>query len=95
MSKKSISRISDDYPEITQKEMDRAVFRVGLKAVPHKQRVSIMLDTAIIEWFKQKAGQRGYQTLINQTLKEIMGAASLEDLVRRVVREELSRAKAA
>ena len=40
MRKKSISKISDDYPEITQKEMDRAVFRVGLKEVPRKQRVS-------------------------------------------------------
>jgi uncharacterized protein (DUF4415 family) len=95
MSKKSISRISDEYPEITQKDFDRAVFRVGLKAAPRKQRVSMMLDTAIIEWFKRRAGVRGYQTLINQTLKEVMGAVTLEVLVRRIVREELDRSKAA
>ena len=95
MSKKSTSKTSDDYPEITQGDMDRAILRVGLKPVSHKQRVSIMLDTAIVEWFKKKAGDRGYQTMINQALKNVMEAASLEDLVRRIVREELGKAKAA
>lgn len=95
MSKKFTSKISDDYPEITQGDMDRAVLRVGLKPVSQKQRVSIMLDTAIVEWFKKKAGSRGYQTMINQALKDIMEAASLEDLVRRIVREELEKTKAA
>lgn len=95
MSKKSTSKISDDYPEISQSDMDRAILRVGLKAVSQKQRVSIMLDTAIVEWFKKKAGARGYQTMINQALKDVMEAASLEDLVRRIVREELKKTKAA
>ncbi|MBC7944310.1 MAG: BrnA antitoxin family protein [Burkholderiales bacterium] len=34
-----------------------------------KRRVNIYLDAAIVEHFKKQAGARGYQTLINQTLK--------------------------
>ena len=89
MNKKSTSKMSDDYPKVTQKDIDRSIFRVGLKAAPKKQRVSIMLDTGVIEWFKKKAGVRGYQTLINNALKGIMEQASLEILIRRIVQEEL------
>ncbi len=81
--------MSDDYPKITQKEIDRSVFRIGLKPTPKKRRVSIMLDSGIIEWFKKKAGMRGYQTLINNALKGIMEQDSLETLIRRIVQEEL------
>jgi hypothetical protein len=39
------SEISDDYdeyPEVTQGDLDRAVFRIGLKPVPlHKQQIII------------------------------------------------------
>jgi hypothetical protein len=43
----------DEYPEITQKEIDRAVFRVGLKPVPcKKQKVTIELDSALVAYFK-------------------------------------------
>ena len=89
MNKKPISKMSDDYPKVTQKDIDRSVFRVGLKPAPKKQRVSIMLDTGVIEWFKKKAGVRGYQTLINNALKGLMEQASLEALIRRIVQEEL------
>lgn len=89
MNKKSTSKMSDDYPKVTQKDIDRSIFRIGLKGAPKKQRVSIMLDTGVIEWFKKKAGVRGYQTLINNALKRIMEQASLEILIRRIVQEEL------
>ena len=75
--------------------------RVGLKDVSHdefstaisehlgKQRVSIMLDGAIIAFFKAKAGERGYQTLINQALRQAMTGEQIESTLRKVIREEL------
>ncbi len=79
----------DEYPKVTQADMDRATFRVGLKPVPRKQRVTILLDTGLIEYFKAKAGERGYQTLINDTLRQAKERETLEETLRRVIREEL------
>jgi len=96
MSKKSSSKISeefDEYPEITQADMDRARFRVNLQDVPRKQRVNIMLDTGIIAFFKAKAGERGYQTLINETLKQAIHGEELEKTLRRILKEELAHAR--
>lgn len=31
-----------------------------------------MLDAGVIAFFKSKAGQRAYHTLINETLKQVM-----------------------
>lgn len=36
-----------------------------------------------------KAGSRGYQTLINEALTQFIRQGDLEDMIRRVVREEL------
>jgi uncharacterized protein (DUF4415 family) len=79
----------DEYPKVTQADMDRATFRVGLKPAPRKQRVTILLDTGLIEYFKAKAGERGYQTLINNTLRQAQARETLEETLRRVIREEL------
>ena len=79
----------DEYPRVTQADIDRATFRVGLKPVPRKQRVTILLDTGILEYFKAKAGERGYQTLINDTLRQAKERETLEETLRRVIREEL------
>ena len=92
MNKSSSSPTSDDrdeHPKVTQADLDRATFRVGLKPAPRKQRVTILLDTGIIEYFKAQAGERGYQTLINATLREAKDRETLEDTLRRVIREEL------
>ena len=78
----------DEYPEITQADLDRAIFRTKLKPAPRKRRVTIMLDTVLIEYFKAKAGARGYQTLINESLQQSMEREELEDVLRRVIREE-------
>lgn len=83
----------DDYPVVTQADLDRATFRVGLKPVPRKQRVTIMLDTGLIEYFKALAGERGYQTLINETLRRAVEAEELETRLRRIVREEVRAAR--
>ncbi len=90
MSKKSTSMTPDDYPGITQKDIDKAVFRIGLKPAERKRRVSIMLDSSIIKWFKQRAGIKGYQTLIKKVLKEIVDQDSLKGLIRKIVKEELA-----
>lgn len=59
---------------------------------PGKTRITIRLDDDIIEWFRQTADEAGggnYQTMINQALRQFIEHQSLEDVVRRVVREEL------
>ena len=51
------------------------------------------LDTILIEYFKAKAGDRGYQTLINETLRQAKEREELEHTLRRVIREELHHEK--
>jgi len=89
-NKRSSSATSDDAPKVTQTMLDGARFRVGLKDAPRKQRVNIMLDTGIIAAFKAKAGDRGYQTLINEALKQYLSQEILSETIRQVVREELA-----
>lgn len=79
----------DEYPKITQADLNRAKFRVGLKPAPRKRRVTMLLDTVLIEHFKAGAGERGYQTLINETLRRAVERDDLEETLRRVIREEL------
>lgn len=61
---------------------------------PGKSRITIRLDTEILEWFRAAVHERGggnYQTLINQALQEYIQSRKepLEATLRRVVREEL------
>ena len=85
----------DEYPQVTQADLDRAAFRVGLKPAPRKRRVTILLDTGLVEYFKAKAGERGYQTLINDTLRQAVERDDLEERLRRIIREEMQREGAA
>ena len=79
-----------EIPEITAEQMSRAKMRSGGKPVTKgKVRINIYLDSEVVEYFKTQAGGRGYQTLINQTLRESIHHQNLEDMVRRVIREEL------
>ncbi len=77
------------------------------KDVPHlaklqaeekgKTRITIMLDNDVIDSFRLKAKQEGlgYQTLINQALKACSSSAVFdENLLRKVIREELKNVKA-
>ena len=60
-----------------------------------KTRITIMLDDEVLEAFRGLAAERGtgYQTLINQALREHLGQRPLdEETLRRVLREELSAA---
>ncbi|MFN8455008.1 MAG: BrnA antitoxin family protein [Anaerolineae bacterium] len=79
-----------DIPEITAEQMAHAQLRVGGKPISKsKLRINIYLDTEVIEYFKARAGGRSYQTLINETLKESMQVNRMEEILRRVIREEL------
>jgi len=80
----------DDYPEWTQEDIDRAVFRVNGRPAPRKRRITILLDEPLIEHFKALAGERGYQTLINETLRRAVQQDDLELRLRRVIREEMA-----
>jgi uncharacterized protein (DUF4415 family) len=63
-----------------------------------KTRITIRIDDDILEWFRGEvdvAGGGNYQTLINQALREYITRQQqpLEEILRRVVREELTAAK--
>ena len=63
-----------------------------------KTRIAIRLDDDVLGWFRDQVHQAGvgnYQTLINRPLREyvLRQREPLEDTVRRVVREELRRAR--
>jgi hypothetical protein len=53
-----------------------------------------MLDLPIVEHFKVLAGERGYQTLINETLRRAVEGENTEADLRRILREELKKAAA-
>jgi uncharacterized protein (DUF4415 family) len=81
-----------EIPEVTEAQLARAVMRIGGVPVERgKRRVTMFLDTAIIDYFKAKAGERGYQTLINEVLAEYICGHDLEATLRRIIREELER----
>jgi len=60
-----------------------------------KTRITIRLDNDIVDWFRQQVNEAGggsYQTQINAVLRHHIDNArgnSLEETLRRVVREEL------
>jgi uncharacterized protein (DUF4415 family) len=92
----------DDAPALSQTNFDRALFRVGRQDVSRaewqtavrariaKQRISIMLDAPIIARYKEIAGERGYQTLINDTLRRALEGEHFVRGMRNAIREELA-----
>jgi uncharacterized protein (DUF4415 family) len=63
-----------------------------------KTRITIRIDDDILEWFRgevEAAGGGNYQSLINQALREYITRQQqpLEEILRRVVREELTAVK--
>lgn len=80
-----------EIPEVTAEQIARATLRVGGKSVlRRKVHVNIYLDAEVVAYFKAQAGGRGYQTLINEALKESIRREDIETLLRRVTREEIS-----
>ncbi len=61
-----------------------------------KTRITIYIDNDVLDTFRQEAeaAGHGYQTMINQALREYLGKSRMpldEPTLRRVVREELER----
>lgn len=80
----------DDSPELSEGQF--AQLKPLAEVFPDtdfgKQRITIMLDAAIVKAYKAKAGGRGYQTLINETLRRGLLADSVKEALREVLREE-------
>lgn len=80
----------DDSPELNVVHMkELQPFNVAFPASTKKTRISIMLDDAVLQAYKARAGGRGYQTLINETLRHGLEADAIKEALREVIREEL------
>jgi predicted DNA binding CopG/RHH family protein len=83
----------EDSPELTSAEFSE--LRPLTEVLPElnlgKQRITIMLDEAVVQAYKAKAGGRGYQTLINDTLRRALEVDNVKEALREVIREELHR----
>lgn len=63
---------------------------------PGKTKISIRLDTSVIDYFRtqvETAGGGNYQTQINDALVAFIQQRSMIEAVRKVVREELAGTK--
>jgi len=88
--------MSEAMSEDMKKEYDFSQGKRGAidPTPPGKTRITIRLDNEVLDWFREQvhlAGGGNYQTLINQALQEYIAhrEEKLEEVVRRVVREEL------
>jgi len=82
--------VAEKYRDI---DFSRAKRGAVAKPEPGKTKISIRLDNAVIEYFRNlvdKAGGGNYQTLMNDALLEHIHRRSTLDDVRQVVREELA-----
>ena len=59
-----------EIPEITAQDLRGAVLRLGGKPVPEgKSFVGMLLDSDLVEELRKRAGERGLQRVINETLR--------------------------
>ena len=82
--------VAEKYRDI---DFSRAKRGSVVKPEPGKTKISIRLDNAVLEHFRDlvdKAGGGNYQTLINDALLEHIQRRSTLDAVRQVVREALA-----
>jgi uncharacterized protein (DUF4415 family) len=78
-----------------KKEYDFSKAKRGPIVTPkEKTRITIYLDDDVLEEFRNRSNAvgKGYQTMINEALREYLGKEHGpidEDTLRRVIREEL------
>lgn len=103
MKRTSTTRKSgaDEAPKLKASDFARAKFRVAGKQVERaewqaavrerigKERITIMIDADVLAAYKARAGARGYQTLINQALRNALLGDRIEAAIRKTIREEL------
>ena len=78
------------------KDFSRAQRGAVLPPPQGKTRITIRIDTEVLDWFRcevDRLGGGNYQTLMNEALRQHVEAAreDLEETLRRVLREELGR----
>ena len=99
MSKKFITATVDEDAPLTRADIDAGKLvlrkRVEGRVVQPKKRVTLYLDASLVERFKAMSGERGYQTLINETLRAALQQSDMEATIRKVIREELKPRKVA
>ena len=90
-----------DAPALTQAHFDRAKFRAGGHIVDRSQwqaavlarvateRISIVLDSPVVARYMALVSQRGYQTLINDTLRHAIESERFVQDMRIAIRKEL------
>lgn len=85
-----------------KKEYDFSRAKQGtvLPAEKGKTRITIRVDSDILDWFREQvveAGGGNYQTMINNALREHVRERKepIEKTLRRVIREELKKRGAA
>lgn len=81
---------------MSEKEYDFEQAEQGavVELLPGKTRITIRVDTDVLNWFRQRVHETGggnYQTLINEALREYIQYQDemFESMLRKVIREEL------
>ena len=84
-------------PRYSETVAKRPLFTRGLKLCKtlSKQKISIALDADVLSRYRYQAGGRGSGPDINSILRSAMQQQDLAEILRRVLREELSRPKSA
>jgi uncharacterized protein (DUF4415 family) len=75
-------------------DFSRARRGAVMPAARGKNRISIRLDTDVIDWFKAQvnvAGGGNYRSRVNEALKDHINQQGLERALRRLVRAESRR----
>lgn len=76
-------------PELTTEQFTELRPLREILPATGKTRITIMLDDAVLQAYKARTSGRGYQTLINDTLRRALVADELKEALREVIREEL------
>lgn len=76
------------FREATEDELPPAVrkHRQALKR-KKKKRITISIDGDIIDYFKNAAGGKGYQTMINEALRDFI-SEDREDIARKLLNDK-------
>lgn len=69
--------------------------RLQAESAAGKTRITTYLDNDVVEWLKARgeAEHKGYQTVLNELLRrQLAPEPPIEEVLRRVIREELKAA---
>lgn len=84
--------MSHEPEQVTRRGNARQWSMARQKAV-NKQQITARFDADLIAQYKELAGEGSYQRLMNQALREWLEERHTEEMVRKVIREELASLK--